>query len=247
MRDYFDDKSLDMGLAVAFKKEEILDAMKSIVAYNKDKLYGFTIDNVCVTCNTGWMSTLESNIKNFFTDASNRLVDSIADLELTTERRLVIAHWLLLKLLCMIHKIRLPVKIPNSTYSNLKKGIIEDGFIFEIFKHNAYGFKFCLNKGIIDQRRVEVANFDIAIARKLSRDLVCMTLHIGMFFFRVSFFNEETGLIRKTCIRKAEVIYPIDKKLIHHTIRNEDDFWVKTVEEDKVMMFNAGIFLTDKK
>lgn len=247
MRDYFADKDLGMGVAVAFKGEWLLDAMNSFVAHNKENLYGFTIDNICVSCNTGWMSTLESKVKEVFVNAPDELVDSIAKLGLTNQRRAILAQWLLLKALCMIRKGKLPMEIPETAYGDLKKGIITDGFIFEVFTHDVYGFNFILTKGVIDQRLIKVSRLDITIADKLSKKLFCMTLHIGRFFFRVSFFNEETGLIRRTCIRKTEVIYPIDKRLDHHTIKNEDDLWDKTVEENKIVIFNAGIYLTDKK
>jgi hypothetical protein len=247
MREYFSDNELDTGVAIASNEERLIDAMKSFVSYNKETLYGFTTDYICVTCNTGWMSTLETKVKCILIDESNRPIDTTHQLLHTNEQRLVIAQWLLLKTLCIIRKSKLPFGFPNYTYNDLRTGKIAEGFVFEAFLHNVYDFNFVFNKGIIDQRLLKVSSFDFNLARNLSKDFFCITIHVAKFLFRISFFDESKGLVRKTCIRKTEIIYPLGKAFDHHTIKNEDEFWKNIEVGNTLAMFNTGIFLTDKK
>jgi hypothetical protein len=246
MRDYFKEKVFTGTLYARSDEEDLLNSLQSGVSKGKESSYGYTSPQVCVTCNTTWMSNLEEKVKAILVRSSTDLKTSVAELGLNEEKSQLVALWLLVKAVLLAQKDSLNPTIPENSYEFVRKGKIPASFMIEITDCDSHDLNYIVNKGASALGSLlRLNSFDRMLAEVMTKDFFMVSLQIGNFLFRVSYFDESNGLKREVCIKPTISLFPYKIELPFNFNSEAEELWKKTQNSLKLHIFNIGLSLTD--
>lgn len=246
MRKYFLEKTFSSNLHSRLPEENLLNSLNSGLSKGSESSYGYTTHKVCVECNGTWMSQLEEKVKSILTNDSTTLNNTISSLDLNEYNSNQLALWVTVKAILLSIKNNLTPVLPRNTMEDLKRGAMTNGFLVEIAECETYDLNFIANKGVSalgSLLRLKV--MDKVIANDLTKDFFMVSIQIGNFLFRVSYFDETKGLKREACIRPTAILYPYGYKMPYLKIDNEQERWEEVEGKLKLYIFNIGLSLTD--
>lgn len=247
-RAIFPEKSLDGQLLSRHPGEETLNALLTGVSKGRESSYGYTIHNICEDCNNRWMSRLEESVQKIILNKNRQLITSIKLVDLTEQNSFTLARWITIKALLLAHKAHIVPKLPADTYNELYNNRIPQNFLIEITDIAHYDLNFLVSSGadaITSIFRLE--NFDLGNAQKLGLNYFQACIHIGNFLFRVSYWDDSTGLIREISLKPTKILYPSNKQLNYYNPEGAEDLFNKTEGKLQLHLFSIGLSLTDYK
>lgn len=246
MRNYFEEKTFNSTLHSRHLKEDLLDSLKSGLSKGSESSYGYTTQQVCVQCNGTWMSQLEEKAKSIIAFDSTTLKSTIQRLNLNEYNSNQLAMWITVKAILLSTKANLVPPLPQNSLEDLKKGTMPNHFLVEIADCETYDLGFIVNKGgsaLGNLLRLKL--MDKVIADNLTEDFFMVSIQIGHYLFRVSYFDESKGLKREGCIRPTNMLFPYGYKMPYFEIDNEQERWQQIDNKFKLHIFNIGLSLTD--
>ena len=109
IRPLFTETQFESSLHINSTTETMIDAYKSRVVKHSESSHGYTTNQVCINCNTGWMSKLEDSTKSILENDQNRLINDVELLFQSNETRTELSKWLLVKSLLLAIKSNIPL------------------------------------------------------------------------------------------------------------------------------------------
>jgi len=247
MRGYFDEKTFHGEVYTRLPNDDLLDTLKSGVSKGSQSSYGYTMPNVCVDCNRTWMSRLEEDAKNILSIDSKSLKSKVSDLELDESKAKKLALWVSVKAILLAIKSNIGFSIPSDDVKLLKDGILSNKFLIEVTDVGIYNLNYAVSNGphsfgssLLRLKVMEKKN-----ALELAWDLFIVTIQIGNFLFRISYYDESKGLVREGCIKPTTVIFPFEKEIPYFKIEDDEERWEAILDNLKFNIFCMGISLTE--
>lgn len=161
----------------------------------------FTLKQVCITCNNGWMSEIEEKVKQLFQIILNGHL-SINDID--GDDALILSQWAILKVMLASLTIQEKIIFSTMAYTLIRKGIIPEGFIVEVakMKHNKLNY---MIGGPVVRKSFDISREELDLA---TMNFYKACLQIGEVGFRISFLRTEIPVFRKQIIKRLFVLYP---------------------------------------
>lgn len=203
-RSYFSEYSFD-SITHTIKDQNFFQSFEYGLTKGKESSYGITTYDVCIKCNNEWMSDLEKDVKAIITSDSKSLKDSSKKLSLTDEESHLLSRWLICKTLLLGNRVRILPPIRKQIIRDLKDGKIDDGFWVEILATERFGLNYQI---AIGPPFVRLEKMEKALTWEKSSEFFVAVLHIGQFFYRVSYWPYESELPRLNLWPGNTLIYP---------------------------------------
>lgn len=245
MRRFFTEKQFVNTLHVKLPDETLASSLKSGISKNKVSSYGYTYNKVCTECNSGWMSKLEEEVITYLLEDENKLKTRVSQLDFSDEGRISISRWAILKSCLLSLRLWDTYRFPRNTPQELMNNKIPNGLIVEITDTEYFNLDFAINKGLPDLRSVKTLKIDSKIANELALEFSWTSLHIGNYFFRISYLEKNQPMHRYVLIKSTVVLYPPNFELPYLKIENETKRWQEIPDNIKFRVFNMGLSLSE--
>ena len=207
-KNYFPEQIFE-NVSGPFTYDDPVGSITKGVTGGQESSYGITSRNVCKTCNNGWMSKLEKEIKGIITKDSTTLNKSISELNLTESKSFTFSKWLICKSLLLSIRNNTTLPLPDNIFSSLKDDRTHKGFIVEVLPTNSYGLNYMTQFGASFQG-----------GQKLLKDyfneatfLFVSIIHIGNFLYRVSYWEHDERLLRASLRLPTTTLLPYKYEL----------------------------------
>lgn len=165
----------------------------------------FVTKRVCINCNSGWMSKLETSVMQCLEFDNDEQVFQLSSVQASK-----VALWAILKIILISLTVSNDFNWSQSTLEALMKQIVPEGFIVEIAK---------LNSQILDFR---IGNQTITIPKYLTKDELeyaadCFfigSLQVRNIGFRVSHLRTNLPAYRAQLVQKLYISFPFDSSML---------------------------------
>ena len=247
MKNYFEEKIFRSTLHTKLPEENLLNSLQSGLTKGAESSYGYTSHHVCINCNNTWLSQLEETVKNILVVKDEQLKTKIYQLDLNHKSANQLARWIIIKAILLSIKAKLTPSLPQNCLQMLKKGDIANGFLVEIAECESTDLNFIVNKGVSAMGiPLKLKRMDKTAANEIALDFFMVTIQIGHFLFRISYFDESRGLKRVSWIKRTTPLFPYNYNLKYSEIKQEEDKWNQIEDSIKLHIFNLGLMLTDE-
>ncbi|MDB5200839.1 MAG: hypothetical protein JWQ27_248 [Ferruginibacter sp.] len=239
LRNFFKEKFIQPTLLSKFGDEDFQSSLLTGVSDKPESSYGFVNHQVCKACNSNWMSTLESRVKDVLSQDDKHLHNSIDDLKLSLDKNSILSHWVIVKVLLLSIKQNMVPLLPENTFENLVKGVLPKDVIIEIAECKQYDINFILGDSLVDHLRL--TNLAKEKALELIESGWCYSLQIGHFLFRVSYLKENLCLSRKASVISTTVIFPPASNIINLEYPEIYKEWMEIKNHTLLYLFNFSL------
>jgi hypothetical protein len=197
----------------------------------------FTIKQVCKNCNSGWMSSLETEVKPVI----QRLKVRDFENDLNADEAFVLSRWAIMKIILIGLAIQEKTELDPFYLELLKEGVIPEGFIVEYRK---MGFNF-INYAIGNNAPLAPENLSKQEMDLISGNLFVGGLHIGRAGIRISLFRSLLQVHRIQVNDPLDILFPYKSKLPNISVEVDVSVPAPTGDEEVMALCN-GLTLCDR-
>ncbi|MCF8410276.1 MAG: hypothetical protein K9G31_03190 [Crocinitomicaceae bacterium] len=172
----------------------------------KIRFNDFTVKQVCIKCNNGWMSDIEQKVKVIFDNLFSKRLE-LENLE--PENAFVLSQWVVLKIILISTTSNQKLFFSKMIYEFIQKGIIPEGFIIEATKLNYKKLNYMIG-GPVVRKSFDITRDQLDYA---ASNFFKAALQIGNFAFRISYLRTEIPVFRKQIGKRVLVLFPFMMKM----------------------------------
>ncbi|MEO6286985.1 MAG: hypothetical protein ABIN80_05950 [Dyadobacter sp.] len=236
-RDYFEEITFH-SMTHIMDVNDLANSFEFGLSKGKESSYGITTHEVCVKCNNEWMSDLETEVKAILTKDPSSLKSTLEDLQLTPDKSFALVKWLICKALLLAKRSKTLPDIDIEIFKKLKEGELHHAFLVEILPVSGFGLNYQISPEL-PMARVSKDNQETVA--KLSPDFFVVVLHIGRFFYRISYWEHDSTYPRVSVSFKTISLFPLNTLWYL-----ELDIDLPTDDNSKLMLFAQGLQLTER-
>uniref|UniRef100_UPI00404AC743 hypothetical protein n=1 Tax=Flavobacterium sp. TaxID=239 RepID=UPI00404AC743 len=246
LRSFITEEKSKGNIYAPLKNEPLEDYLLAPLTNGKtESNHGLTTKHVCTDCNSGWMSRLENVVKSILIE-NESMVDNIS-CQINSDNAEKLSHWLIIKSILLKNKLLFGVsEIPKEILSDLKKGIVDQGFLVEVTHAKTSKFDFQIRQGFDNKDFLNLSKISFERAAILLSEFITCTIQLNYLIFRVTFLRKEVPFSRGTIFKRTIKLFPFNADIIHEEIIDEEIEWskVSTNLEFKILC-EVGIILSE--
>lgn len=176
---------------------------------------------VCSSCNNGWMSELENEVKPIIDD----LLENKTNIPVHSEKAYALSRWAIIKIILIVRSVRIRQDFDPFLLQLLKAGVIPEGFVVELCSMTGYFLNFHFgSQSPLSPKRVTMEEMLLA-----DENFFVSGLQIGNIGFRITFLKTSLPVQRKQINERLFVLYPFGGKLPYIGV----DFSEESYEHDR--------------
>jgi hypothetical protein len=248
IRPYVEETTFEGANFSKFGDEDFSKVISSSTTKGKkESSHGYTVKLACIDCNSGWMSNLEEEIKNILI-INNELIKTISE-EIDPINAYKLSLWLIMKALLLSNKTFSNIHgIEESVFTNLKNGIIDEGFLVEFITAINPKFDFMVNKGPLLDEFLELDKIPRERGKEMALNFFSCSIQLNHLLFRISFLNKHIPLERETILKPTFKLFPLRDFRPHRNKTGNAEQWAKIIQDKlELSVFGAGLLLKERK
>lgn len=247
LRNHINDKKIKYHFAIALKGENLFSAYKSPLNISNENTYGLTVNNICISCNTGWLSSLEEEAKKYLVGQNGELINSHYDIINSGNNKFPLARWICIKAILLSLRSKIPLPFLTNALSSLMNEKITDHFLIEITTFNNYDFNYEIQLGDPGIKgSAKVNKMSATDAFLVHKEFYKCCIQIGHLVFRISHLDESKGLKRNSFIKKTDLLFPENHIYLHTENEQTNITWNELSDKLKFKCFlTMGLMLDE--
>lgn len=160
---------------------------------------------ICESCNSGWMSTLEQDVRTIIKDY---ISDENVVLNISHSQAYLLSQWAI-KTILVINKVNNSFEFDIRIPQMIKDGIIPEGFMVEMLSLPFKELNYFIN-GPLTRKTFKIQR---ELLDSIYNNIFISALQIGHLCFRISYLRTEYPIYRKQIVKKINVLFPYETKL----------------------------------
>lgn len=246
MKKFFPEKMVEQRRMFSEADESFLVSYKSAIQEGKVSTYGVISSEVCVSCNNGWLAKLEEEAKRILTVDGERIAGSFHELNLSGGDELTLARWVAIKSFLLARKAGCFPDFSEDDYNKIREGKLPESLLVEMVSVSCEDVAYMVSAGFKSiHSHLRLVTMDGDRAVRLADKFVLVSLQIGKLIFRISVFDDCSGLRRESSIVETKVLFPLRYELPFFRTGQEHEFWEGLEDICKLWMFHLSLSLAD--